>query len=158
MYNSSVSAMMPLTIERGLIIEGVFRFRNNFSTRVGIQVGTRYRLEFPTSCQYVLSIVSDGRGGGGGFVEMERGLFKYLLDGDASRMYSSAGGYSRIAKFNFFPQQLDGLSVCSCLPADTSYKYDALSMGAWESLWTATDRFSGNFQSMYGIADFDMHE
>lgn len=125
-----MSAMMPLHIISSMFIDGVFRFTNNFSASKGIQIGTRYRFEFPSNCQYVLYIETES----GLFVEMERGRFVYMLDGEASRMYNSGGGYSRVATFDFFPTN----------------------MANWDSLWTATDRFSGSFQSMYGIADFDI--
>lgn len=133
MYNSnlSASAMMPLHIIGSMFIDGVFRFTNNFSVSKGIQIGTRYRFEFPSNCQYVFYIETDS----GLFVEMERGRFAYMLDGEASRIYNSGGGYSRIAMFDFFPNN---------------------NMANWDSLWTATDQFSGSFQSMYGIADFNI--
>ena len=134
---SSVSDMMPVHIERGLFITGVFRFTNNLSTSKGIYVGTRYRIEFPSEYKYVL-FISNGIGAAQ-MAMFESGNFIYSRDGEGGRKYNSGGGFTRVATFEFFPD-----AACSAAEAVS-----------WESVWTATDRFSGSFQSIYGIADFE---
>lgn len=91
---TTCSDMLPFKVD-GSVIHGVFRFVNNLSRSVGIDVGTNYTITFPEPCKYVFWLAGNA---------VEGGSFSYTR---ASHHSSSngGGGYHRAATMELQPSE-----------------------------------------------------
>jgi hypothetical protein len=131
--------MMPFNVG-GWRAFGVFTQISSLAASLGVEVGSHYMLHFSAcsaaSCQYVLSIYTDGM-----LVHKQSGDYNYTR----SSRYDPNDG-------------MGGANIQSTIEFGPTESTAARLHKDWGSLWIARERFSGSWQSCLGFATFELDQ
>lgn len=145
--NTSCVDMLPFTVS-GWSSRGIFTQISSYAAALGIQAGTRYSLRFgPCDCMQATDTHSTCA---------STYVFEAYNDQGAV-VHSQRGDYNWTRVSRYDPNDgIGGANIQASVQFKPLQPRMRRPLNDWGSIWIARERFSGSWQSVLGIATFDL--